>query len=300
MASIKVSELPAVSAITPADVLIINDENATTSKITISNFTTSFVGQNLAFTGTVGLTGVTTFNVGSNPTFEATATFNQPIILNGAITLGALAQIPIGSLSNVNSTANTPSTNGDLLTWDSSNSYWTSAAPAFSSVVQDTTPELGGDLDVNGYEIVSTATQTGPNGTNIVLTPSGSGLVTVKGNATTGSGQIVLNCEQNSHGVKVKGPAHSAAASYTFILPVSMGTNGQVLTTNGTDQTSWVTLTPAGIGAATAAQGTTADSAMQVDGVNTIPAYADNDAAIAGGLSAGNLYRIGSAVQVVL
>ena len=300
MASIKVSELPAVSAITPADVLIINDENATTSKITISNFTTSFVGQNLSFTGTVGLNGVTTFNSGSNPTFNAAATFSQQVSFNGPITLGTLAQIPLGSLSNVNSAVNAPASNGYLLTWDQANANWTAAASAFSQLAQDLTPKLGGDLDVNGYEIVSSAAQSGPNGENIVLAPSGSGLVKVEGNGTTGSGQIVLNCENNSHGIKVKGPAHAAAADYTFILPVSMGTNGQFLSTNGTDQTSWVSITPALIGAATAAQGTTADSAMQVDGANSIPQYADNDAAIAGGLSAGNLYRIGSAVQVVL
>ena len=77
-----------------------------------------------------------------------------------------------------------------------------------------------------------------------------------------------------------------------------MGTNGQVLTTNGTDQTAWVTITPAGIGAATAAQGATADSAMQVAGPNTIPQYADDAAAAAGGVAVGGLYRIGSAVQV--
>ena len=151
---------------------------------------------------------------------------------------------------------------------------------------------------MNGYEIVSGATNAGSSGENIVLAPVGAGLVTVKGNSTSGSGQIVLNCEANSHGVKVKGPAHAAAATYTFILPVSMGTNGQVLTTNGTDQTAWVTITPAGIGAATAAQGVTADSAMQVAGPNIISQYADDAAAAAGGVAVGGLYRIGSAVQV--
>ena len=79
-----------------------------------------------------------------------------------------------------------------------------------------------------------------------------------------------------------------------------MGANGQVLTTNGTDQTSWVTITPALIDAATAAQGSTADSAMQVAGPNVIPAFADDAAAAAGGVAVGGLYRIANAVQVRL
>jgi hypothetical protein len=79
-----------------------------------------------------------------------------------------------------------------------------------------------------------------------------------------------------------------------------MGATGQVLTTNGTSVTSWSTITAAGIGAATAAQGTTADSAMQVDGNNVIPEHADDTAAATGGVVVGGLYRIGNAVQVRL
>ena len=102
----------------------------------------------------------------------------------------------------------------------------------------------------------------------------------------------------NTHGITIEGPPHSAAADYTFILPNSMGTNGQVLMTNGTAATSWTTITPAGIGAATAAQGTTADSAMQVNTDNQIPAYNNDSEAAAGGVVVGGLYRINNAVQV--
>jgi len=55
----------------------------------------------------------------------------------------------------------------------------------------------------------------------------------VTGDATNGSGQITLNCENNSHGVKIKGPPHSAAASYTLTLPNDTVSVGQALTTNG-------------------------------------------------------------------
>ena len=296
MASIKVSELPPVTVITPNDVLLINDEDATTSKITITNFTSSFINQTLAFTGITSFGGVTTFSVGSVPTFDSDATFNQRATFNGPITLGSLAQIPLGALSDVTLPASI--TNGNLLTWDQANQYWTAQAPAFTKVLDDTAPTLGGNLNVNGYQITSGGTNAGPEGQNIELAPQGMGKVIVAGSADYGSGEITLNCEVNTHGVAIKSPPHSAGATYTFILPVSMGANNQFLMTNGVSQTSWVTVTPALIGAATAAQGSTADSAMQVAGPNTIPAYGDDAAAAAGGVGVGGLYRIGSAVQV--
>ena len=62
--------------------------------------------------------------------------------------------------------------------------------------------------------------------------------VIVKGGAG-GSGEITLNCENNSHGVKLKGPAHSAGANYTLTLPTSTGNSGEVLTTDGSGAMSW-------------------------------------------------------------
>ena len=60
---------------------------------------------------------------------------------------------------------------------------------------------------------------------------------TFKGNSTSGSGEIILNCENNSHGVKIKGPPHSAGANYTLTLPNDLGTAGQALKTNGLGST---------------------------------------------------------------
>ena len=104
----------------------------------------------------------------------------------------------------------------------------------FTSVVQDTTPQLGGSLDVNGQSIVSAS-----NG-DIELDPNGSGVVIFKGNSTKGAGQFKLNCEQNSHGIIIKGPPHSAAASYTLTLPNDDGSANQVLKTDGSGTLSWV------------------------------------------------------------
>ena len=52
----------------------------------------------------------------------------------------------------------------------------------------------------------------------------------------TNDGAIVLNFSQNSHGVTISSPPHSAAATYTLTLPYAAGTEGQVLATSGTGQ----------------------------------------------------------------
>ena len=91
----------------------------------------------------------------------------------------------------------------------------------------DTTPQLGGNLDLVTHDIVTT------NNRDIDLDPNGSGVVVVKGNSTRGSGSIKLNCEQNSHGVQIKSPAHSANATYTLTLPTALpSTAGQALTSD--------------------------------------------------------------------
>ena len=54
-----------------------------------------------------------------------------------------------------------------------------SSGSGIQSVVEDTTPQLGGNLDVNSQSIVSTS-----NG-NIVMDPNGTGAVTIEGDSTT-------------------------------------------------------------------------------------------------------------------
>lgn len=103
----------------------------------------------------------------------------------------------------------TPSDN-QILKYNSTNSRFELATDAggISDVVADTTPQLGGNLDVNGNSIVSTS-----NG-NIALAPNG-------------TGKVVLSGVQ---------------------YPTVNGTDGQVLTTNGSGVASWAT--PAGGGGA--------------------------------------------------
>ena len=106
-----------------------------------------------------------------------------------------------------------------------------------AAVVDDTTPQLGGNLDVQSFEI-NTATTNG----NITLDPNGTGFVELKGNqdaSGTNPGALRFNCEQNTHGVTVKGPAHSAAATYTLTLPTADGSTNQPMVTDGSGQLSF-------------------------------------------------------------
>ena len=105
-----------------------------------------------------------------------------------------------------------------------------------SDVVSDTTPQLGGNLDVQTNEITTSTT----NG-NIKLTPNGTGAIEVKG-AGGNDGTLQLNCSVNSHGVKIKSPAHSAGASYTLTLPPDDGDANEVLKTDGSGNLDWTTI----------------------------------------------------------
>ena len=110
-----------------------------------------------------------------------------------------------------------------------------------ANLSEDTSPQLGGNLDLNGNDIVTTSNA------DIDLDPNGSGVAVFKGNATRGAGQFKLNCEQNSHAITIKGPPHSAAASYTLTLPNDDGSANQVLKTDGSGNLSWVAQSSGGI-----------------------------------------------------
>lgn len=103
---------------------------------------------------------------------------------------------------------------------------------------------------VKELNIIGTGTPSisSPTNTNLNLTADGTGKVVFTGNSTKGAGQFILNCEENSHGITIKGPPHSAAASYTLTLPNNDGNADQVLKTNGSGVLSWVDQTSGGGG----------------------------------------------------
>jgi len=123
-------------------------------------------------------------------------------------------------------------------------------------VVDDTSPQLGGDLDTNDFniafddahgindengneqiifqttssavnqiDITNAATGNAPSikatggDSNVTLKvgPKGTGFLEVLG--ATNPGTVQLNCESNSHGIKLQSPPHSSGQSYTLKFP---------------------------------------------------------------------------------
>ena len=147
-----------------------------------------------------------------------------------------------------------------------------------SNVVEDTTPQLGGNLDtnshniliddahfiadesgneqlvfqttgsaVNQFEMTNSASGSGPQlaatggDTNIDLNllAKATGHVTVLGNSN--SGAIQFNCENNSHGQIVIAQPHSAGVTNTMLLPA--GANSTLVSLVSTDTLTNKTLT---------------------------------------------------------
>ena len=109
-------------------------------------------------------------------------------------------------------------------------------ALAATDLSNDTSPQLGGDLDVNGNDIVSTSNA------NISLLPNGTGKVVIDGNGSSGGvsiddgnidirtatgavSKIKFYCESsNAHAQTLQAQPHSAASSAVLTLPVATGT----------------------------------------------------------------------------
>lgn len=60
-----------------------------------------------------------------------------------------------------------------------------------------------------------------------------------KGDGGSTDGAIQLNCSQNTHGVKIKSPPHSAGQSYTLTLPSTAPSANKALITDGSGNLSF-------------------------------------------------------------
>lgn len=123
--------------------------------------------------------------VNQTPTMSPvlTSSTNNILRYNGTswegVTPSAVAAtMTLTGLGNVNSV--TASDDGKLLKYDHSSGQfaWTAGIDVVTEVVDDTTPQLGGDLDVSTHSIVSTGSN------NIVLNPQGTGVVQINGDLT--------------------------------------------------------------------------------------------------------------------
>ena len=114
-----------------------------------------------------------------------------------------------------------------------------------TDIVLDSSPQLGGDLDVNGNSIVSASDG------NITIDPDGTGAIILRsddirfdGTGGLTTGQIKLyetSVLSPQHFIAIEAPL-SVTADTTLVLPDGAGSNGQVLSTNGLGALSWLTV----------------------------------------------------------
>jgi len=190
--------------------------------------------------------GVTATTAELNLMDGVTATTAELNIMDGVTATAAELNIldasgsTIGSLSEISTIANDDvflalDTSGGGIKKVSRSTVVSGLATssAISNVAEDSTPQLGGNLDLNGNDIVTTSNAT------LDLAPNGTGTVVVRGN--TNSGAVVFNCESNSHGQKVYGQPHSAGVTNTLMLPA--GANSTLVSLVSTDTLTNKTLT---------------------------------------------------------
>ena len=215
----------------------------------------TFSGADVTIAGDLTISG-DDLTMGTNTSghiMVADGTNFNPVAVSGDVTIASNGAVTIAddavetAMVNANvitgQTAETSidNTNDTLLMHDNSASALrkitvaslSTALGGLSDIVGDTTPQLGGDLDVNGNDIVSTS-----NG-NITLTPNGTGVVRVDGSngIDMQSGGISIKnsgaesyvrfyCESsNAHYSQLQASPHSAySGNVTLVLPASADT----------------------------------------------------------------------------
>lgn len=214
-----------------ADRVVVNDAGVM-KQVALTDFETYFESAIDTISGNLTITGDLTIN--GDDLIMATNTAGHLLIADGT----NFNPTAVGDLSEITSVA------GDdvLLAVDTSGGglkkiqrstlvAGLAASNALSNIVEDTTPQLGGDLDVNGQDIVSVS-----NG-NITITPNGTGLVRLDGNVDIQSGEIVLKnsgslsnikfyCEvTNAHYTQLQSSPHSAYSGNVILtLPATTDT----------------------------------------------------------------------------
>ena len=209
---------------------VVSDMNTLATADIVSDMNTLATADVVTDMNTLGtadvVTDMNTLGTATNVTNMATVATNIAGVNSFAERYRVASSDPTSSLDEGDLAFNT--TDNNLKFYNGS--AWTAISPGIANVVEDSTPQLGGNLDVQTNSIVTTSNR------NVLLAPNGTGVVEIKGNNNEGT--LQLNCEQNSHGVKIKAPPHSAGQSYTLTLPSSI-TNGFFLKTDGSGNLSF-------------------------------------------------------------
>ena len=153
---------------------------------------------------------------------------------------GVILRAPSGAMSGDVEfrLPNADGTSGSFIKTDGSGNL----SFGFAHLSHDSSPQLGGDLDVNGNKIVSASDG------DIVIDPNGTGAIILKsddvrleGTDTSVEVGTVKLYESDLLGdnfVALKAPL-SITSDVTFTLPAADGTDGQVLKTNGSGTLSF-------------------------------------------------------------
>ena len=215
---------------TTNDFLLIHDSDAgTLKKISLGNIST-------AAGGLSDVVSDTTPQLGGNLDVNGNSIVS---VSNGniSITPNGSGKVILDGLSHPTSDGS----NGQFLKTDGGgNLSFASVTQAtgneLENLSEDTSPQLGGNLDVNGNDIVSTSNA------NIDILPNGSGVVNLDGNGSsggvsvsdglidirTGTGnvsKVKFYCESsNAHAQTLQAQPHSASSSAVLTLPVATGT----------------------------------------------------------------------------
>ncbi len=228
---------------TAAELNILDGVTSTAAELNILDGVTSTAAELNVLDGITAVVGeLNALDLGS--TAVGTAIASKAVILDSNKDYTGIRNLTLTGDLTVGGDDITMGTNtaGNILVADGTNfnsiavgslSEGLASSGAISNVVEDTTPQLGGSLDVNGEDIVSTS-----NG-NITLTPNGSGVVRIDGSSGIDiqSGSISIKnsgtqsyvdfyCESsNAHYARLQAPAHSAfSGNITLTLPATTDT----------------------------------------------------------------------------
>tara|TARA_R100000951_G_scaffold9298_1_gene8262 strand:+ start:352 stop:1389 length:1038 start_codon:yes stop_codon:yes gene_type:complete len=177
----------------------------------------SYIGKTPTVGNFIKLDSITTSSTNSYTLQHNSVNFSPESALHMMVSLNGVIQSPNTSFSVSGSTITFIPASGTLSSSDSIDFIM-----VYGNVLDIGTP--------------SDATVTNAK-TNFVSTSSSAGLQ-IKGDGTT-DGTLQLNCSQNSHGIKLKSPPHSASASYTLTFPNNDGDASQFLQTNGSGVLTW-------------------------------------------------------------